>query len=378
MNHDEAVSTAEGLLGVGQPDRAEEMVRIALAGAPKDPKLLELLVLCLAAQDRDREALAAAHDFAAAAPNDWFAQALVADRERVVAPGDGHPEMHQRRVKKVALPVARRAVELAPNQPVAYLVLGRSLLDAVRPPTFVSVRLRLPLGDPGDRKRLREASAVAERCLELAPNWAPAHLLAADVARRRFRIAEADGHMQRALELDPTGENPLRSAVDAASGVDARRYATRLAATRPSFGATELVVVTHRATPQAFVVFPGLFVASWILSAVAGTDDLIGEPALALWVGGPAIAIGGAAWLLRRRKRLLSAWAEEVVWAILAEEDRWKWIRRASIAVLAIFPLLWFPASIIGAHAGAWASSWVFIGVLVGVGYRPRATPPGD
>ncbi|MBI1904153.1 MAG: tetratricopeptide repeat protein [Planctomycetia bacterium] len=159
---------AQEYLSQGRPDLAEGELRRELVSDPGNGRLHALLALCLV--DRD--------DF---------------DR---------------------AVPLARKSILLAPEDPLSHYSLAYALFQ---------------------RERADEALAAAAPLLKLAPNNPDFLALLGQIHRQLGQAAEADRAAERGLEIDPNhqGCKNLRSIVKAKLDAAARLGVTGAAVSRP-------------------------------------------------------------------------------------------------------------------------------------------------
>jgi hypothetical protein len=345
------INRASGLIEIGRPEEAEQVLLEGLKRQSQDPDLLELLVRALYDQDRMDAAGRAAEQLLAAAPNRPHAHLQLAIVHHATSSSFFG-------VRRKVLPPAREAAALAPRDPEVLAVLGHALLDAAVVPYI-------------DR-HLREAEAVARRCLEVAPGWDAAHLLMAEVANRRGQRATAIEHVDLALELAPSRSRNIQAAYDLSRKRQRALMARRLAATEPTDLALWEVVLTHRITPNAPMMWMTLVVAG-VLAGAAARDGTLGwEDVSALWVIGPLSGVLVGWLLIWYRRRRLSGLDPEIRGVVLYWERKWRWARLFGAIALGLLPILWIPASLTGGHSSAWAIAWLYTGGLAGMTLRPR------
>lgn len=167
----EARRRAELLVSAGRAGEAIVLLERALAAAPDDAATLcQLSLAYLHAGDRKKQ-LATAERAAAADPESEWAHRLRCDALGALG---RRPE---------AVEAARRALALAPREPLALLCLVNALRATDRD--------------------WEEATARAEELVALAPARGSAHEAWALVALGRNRLAEAEAGMRRSLALEP-------------------------------------------------------------------------------------------------------------------------------------------------------------------------------
>lgn len=345
------IDRASGLLDIGRPEEGERVVLEGLKHEPQNPDLLELLVRALYDQDRMGDAGRAAERLLAAAPNRPHAHLQLAIVRHATSSSFFG-------VRRRVLPPAREAAVLAPRDPEVLAVLGYALLDAAVVP-FVD-------------RHLREAEGVARRCLEVAPGWDAAHLLSAEVANRRGQRAKAMKHVDLALELSPSRSRNIQAAYDLSRKRQRALMARRLAATDPTDLALWEVVLTHRITPNAPIMWMTLVVAGTLAGATARDGDLGWHDMSTLWVVGPVLGVLVGWWLIWYRRRRLTGFDPEIRAVVLYWERKWRWARLFGAIVLGFLPILWIPASLAGGHPSAWAIAWLYTGGLAGLTLRPQ------
>jgi tetratricopeptide (TPR) repeat protein len=157
------------------------LLQRVLASEPDDVDALCRLALAYMKLGDRRRQLEAAERALACNPHSEWACRLQFDA------------LHALRRNKQALTAARRAVELAPTEPLAHVCLVQGLLAMHRTHTLL---FSLP-------SRRRELRARADRLVELAPSRSVAHQMRGLVALHQRRLRDAEGSFRRALALDP-------------------------------------------------------------------------------------------------------------------------------------------------------------------------------
>ncbi len=345
----------EGLIDVGRFGVAEAVAIEGLTRWPGHHLLLGGLIRARLAINDGLGAIETAESLVELHPGHWASHLWYSRAVRLAQP---FPMV----IEDTALPAARRAVELAPAQAMAHHELGQALLGAVGPKGMFRAA----------DDRLTAAAESAARAIELAPNWAAAHVLAAATASRLGDRRGAAEHAGRALELSPSSEFVLRAAHRHELRPDVKRsLAARLAVTVPSDDATQMALAAHRPSPRFWVGWVLCGLISLLVADFAKHGDLpFGGPVVS--ATGTAVAVFAVVIPLGLRRRRLLAWDEVIRSVVLEDEHDGRWHRRTAVTVVMILPLLWIPAAIKSGHHVAFAFSIGLVGIVAGLGYRPR------
>lgn len=186
-------------LTLGQPARAEEALRRALALDLRQPALYSNLGTALAALGRHEEAVEA------------YRSAIALDPRHATAQNNCGNSLKRLGRQDEALSAYRAAVAIQPDYPDAWNNLGLLLADLCRRDearqAYDQVLRRAPdhaaahnnlgnlLNDAGD---LAGATACYEKALSIDPNYADAHYNLGNVLKRQGRVAEAQTSYERA------------------------------------------------------------------------------------------------------------------------------------------------------------------------------------
>lgn len=186
-------------LTLGQPAKAEEALRRALASEVRQPALYSNLGMALASQGRHEEAVEAYRNAVAADPRHATAQNNLGNSLKTLGRQDE------------ALAAYRAAVAIEPDYPDAWNNLGlllahlgsraeaREAYDQAlrRKPDHAAAHNNLGnlLADTGD---LAGAKACYERALAIAPDYSDAHYNLGNMHKRQGRTAEAGAAYARA------------------------------------------------------------------------------------------------------------------------------------------------------------------------------------
>lgn len=350
---DQLKSNVEGLLAVDRPDQALESISNGLSFAPNDPDLLYFNVRALLALGHGSDALIAAERLVAVAPNDPRSHLIfaLAVCQRW--------QMSPRKIRKLALPAARGAVELGPQLSETHFIHAYVLTKSVWPLLL-------------HRSTLAQSRVAAQEATRLAPNWVPPLLLLCDIERLAGRRDLSAEYAESALRLDPTDSDTLLSAFISSRGSRRRLFATRFAAVHPSQTATYLVLRTHKPLPLLVRLVAYIVVGlSLTVSDALNHGEVLPGPEY-LWVIGPFTGLWLGTLGLGWRRRTLTDFDQAVRDVIFDWERRYRWLRRATYTWLAVLPALWIPASLMGSFPSAWALAWVFTGVITALMIRPR------
>lgn len=200
----------------GRPDRAEKELREALAQDPEDPSTLVLLSVCLSALERETEALAAAENAIALAP-DWAPPHLARAHALVILERGADAEAS-----------ARLAISLDPEGAGAYATLAASFaLRSKWLPCLEAAEEGLEL-DPEEEQcanmravaliqlgRAEEATFALEAALQRDPDNPDTHRNLGWKALHAGEAHDAIVHYREALRLDPDDEGAREGLVEA-------------------------------------------------------------------------------------------------------------------------------------------------------------------
>ncbi|MBF6212590.1 tetratricopeptide repeat protein [Nocardia puris] len=182
MHVETRLERARAAKKLGRLDEARRIAGEALASAPDDPALLELLADVAYRLDDTDEALRLGRQAIAADPARVDAYLTVAWASAGL--GD----------KDEALRCAREAVRLAPHST----------------PVLLALALLLAVYSAQDPAISAEAKELVERAVELTPGDADVHASAADVLHQLHEREAAQAHVDAGLAEDPANENLLR------------------------------------------------------------------------------------------------------------------------------------------------------------------------
>jgi tetratricopeptide (TPR) repeat protein len=228
-----AAARAEALLEVDRHAEAVPLLERALAAAPDDEWLLDLLAQAQLVVD-PQAALETAGRLAQVDPQSHRGPLLT-------ALAYGRLGDQWRRVES-----ARRAVVQAPWHPAVQAYYAQSLV-----------------GRRGNA--LKEARAAAATAIELAPEDSIGYVTAGNVELGRGRVKEAEAYYRRALEVDPTSAD-AQAKVALIHGVQGRL--------NHAYGDVESLLRVDPRDPVARVVLDETIYATlvhlqWIVIAVA-------------------------------------------------------------------------------------------------------------
>ena len=346
-------ANAEGLLGVGRVDRAAEVVANGLATAPDDSDLLFLAVRIRLKTGNPRGALALAERLLQVDPSDPRSHWIYALSVCAVWP------LRPGKIRAMAMPAVVEARRLAPTSAEAHYYYAYCRLQSAWPLWL-------------QHYVLDDARQSALEAAHRSPRWVAPVLLLSDIERLAFNRAKAAEYAEVALRMDPTDSEVLLAAIDVSRSSARRLLVRRLAAVHPSQAATDLVLKTHRPMPTPARLLGVVLIALTVVVADKINYGEILPGPVALWVVGPLAGIWltglGLAW----RRRSLLDFDAEVRTVIFDAERFMRWPRRALLAYGFLLPVLWWPASVIGAHPTAWAVAWLFGGVVTVLTLRPR------
>ena len=279
---DAEFARAEHLLDLHRPAEAERLARTALGRDPDSAAAMEVLAEALRHQDRNEEAAEVARAGLGQHPTSGPLLLRLIDSLVELTGGEsvggGTPRKRGAPLVQEARDAADRLVQLEPNLWVSHYAHARALLA-------------------GDRPRVRDALASAQRAVWVAPHSADAHNLVGVCLDSLTRHDAARVAYEEALRLDPQHAQAMNNLATLDVGFFRLRKAARgfrdAAALAPGEGMPQqnLRMLTMRLAIRILVV---MLVGAGVLAITLVT----GTP----WWGRAllgACLLAGTAWLVR-------------------------------------------------------------------------------